>query len=275
MIDTEHCPLSVRRQCVLLGVPRTRVYRAPGAASSEDLDLMRWMDEISLEDPAAGSRRCRDLLRMQGRQVNRKRLQRLRRIMRLEGVRPKRKLSLPAAGGQRFAYLLRGLDICRPNQVWCVDITYVPMRGSYMYLTAVLDWYSRKVLGWSLSNTLDTDGCLAALEMALRTAGCAPEILNSDQGCQFTSAEWIGRLQALGVRISMDGKGRWLDNVVVERFWWSVKYEDIYLRGYASVPELSAGLAAYIRRYNSRRPHRSLGGITPDMVYESRLANVA
>ncbi len=238
---------------------------------------MRWMDEISLEDPSAGARRCRDLLRLKGRRVSRKRLQRLRRIMGIEGLRPRKKLSIPDIHGQRFAYLLRGMEICRPNQVWCADITYLPMRGSYMYLTAVLDWHSRKVLGWHLSNTLDVNGCLAALKMALKTAGCCPEIFNTDQGCQFTSKEWIARLGELGVRISMDGKGRWLDNVVVERFWWSLKHEDVYLQDYRTVPELTTGVSAYIRRYNNWRPHQALGGVTPDMAYNGngKLANVA
>jgi putative transposase len=275
MVERGHPHLSVRHQCDLLRVARSRVYRPRRAPSADDLALMRWMDEISLEDPTAGARRCRDLLRLSGRKISRKRLQRLRRIMGLEGVRPRRKLSQPDAQGQRFAYLLGDLAIERPNQVWCADITYLPMRGSYMYLTAILDWYSRKVLGWQLSNTLDVDGCLMALEGALKTAGRRPEIFNTDQGCQFTSREWIGRMNALGVRISMDGKGRWRDNVVVERFWWSLKHEDVYLRDYRTVPELIAGVTAYVGRYNNWRPHQALGGITPDMAYGGEMANVA
>jgi putative transposase len=274
MIEREHPRLSVRHQCDLLGVARSRAYRVRKGLNDEDLGLMRWMDEISLEDPTAGARRCRDLLRLTGRRISRKRLQRLRRIMGLEAVRPRRKLSVP--GGARPApYLLAGLDIVHPNQVWCADITYLPMRGSHMYLTAVLDWYSRKVLGWHLSNTLDVHGCLAALEMALSTAGCRPEIFNTDQGCQFTSQEWIGRMAELGIRVSMDGKGRWRDNIVVERFWWSLKHEEVYLRDYGTVPELTAGLSAYIQRYNNWRPHQALGGVTPDMAYGEQRANVA
>lgn len=275
MIERDHPRLSVRRQCELLGADRGRVYRPDRGPSAEDLELMRWMDEVSLEDPTAGARRCRDLLRLKGRRISRKRLQRLRRIMGIEAVRPRRSLSVPDARGQRFAYLLRGLDIVRPNQVWCVDITYLPMRSGFLYLTAVLDWYSRKVLGWHLSNTLDTAGCLAALEMATARSGCRPEICNSDQGTQFTSAEWIGRLNEMGVRISMDGKGCWRDNIVVERFWWSLKHEDVYLRDYPTVPALEAGVAAYIHRYNTWRPHQALGGITPQMAYEGRVTNVA
>ncbi len=275
MIERGHPGISVRRQCALLGADRGRLYRRPVGLSAEDLDLMRWMDEVCLEDPSAGARRCRDLLRLRGRRVNRKRLQRLRRIMGIEGIRPRRKLSLPSVDGQRFPYLLRDLEIAWANQVWCTDITYLPMRGGYMYMTAILDWHSRKVLGWNLSNTLDVNGCLGALTMALETTGCRPEIFNTDQGSQFTSQEWIGRMKKLGIKVSMDGKGRWLDNFVVERFWWSLKHEDVYLREYDTVPALLAGLCAYIERYNSRRPHQALGGITPDMAYEGKLADVA
>lgn len=275
MIERGHPQLSIRRQSALLGADRGWVYRAPGSPREADLVLMRWMDEIRLEDPTAGARRCRDLLRLKGQRVSRKRLQRLRRIMGIEAVRPRRKLSVPDVRGQRFAYLLRGLEIVRPNQVWCADITYLPMRGGYMYLTVIIDWYSRKVLGWCLSNTLDTESCLAAFEMALARTGCRPEIFNTDQGCQFTSADWIERVGTEGTRISMDGKGCWRDNVVVERFWWSLKHEDVYLRDYASVPALKAGVEAYIHRYNTWRPHQALGGITPQMAYEGKLANVA
>jgi putative transposase len=275
MIERGHPRISVRRQCALLGADRGRLYRDPVGLSADDLDLMRWMDEVCMEDPSAGARRCRDLLRLRGRRVNRKRLQRLRRIMGIEGIRPRRKLSLPSVDGQRFPYLLRDLEIARANQVWCTDITYLPMRGGYMYMTAILDWHSRKVLGWNLSNTLDVNGCLAALTMALETTGCRPEIFNTDQGSQFTSQEWIGRMKKLGIKVSMDGKGRWLDNFVVERFWWSLKHEEVYLREYDTVPALMAGLSSYIERYNSRRPHQALGGITPDMAYNGKLADVA
>jgi len=275
MIERGHPHLSVRRQSELLGADRGRVYRRPQGLSEEDLALMRWMDEISLEDPTAGARRCRDLLRLKGQRVSRKRLQRLRRIMGIEAVRPRRKLSVPDVRGQRLAYLLRDVEITRPNQVWCADITYLPMRGGFMYLTVILDWYSRKVLGWGLSNTLDTESCLRVFEMALARTGCRPEIVNTDQGSQFTSAEWIERVGQGGTLISMDGKGRWRDNIVVERFWWSLKHEDVYLRDYATVPALEAGVEAYIRRYNTWRPHQALGGITPQMAYEGKLANVA
>jgi len=275
MIERGHPRISVRRQCALLGADRGWLYRQPVGLRADDLELMRWMDEVCLEDPSAGARRCRDLLRLRGRRVNRKRLQRLRRIMGLEGIRPRRKLSLPSADGQRFPYLLEGLEIVRANQVWCADITYLPMRDGYMYMTAILDWHSRKVLGWNLSNTLDVNGCLAALTMALEGTGCRPEIFNTDQGSQFTSQEWIGRMKQLGIKVSMDGKGRWLDNFVVERFWWSLKHEDVYLREYRTVPSLMAGLFAYIERYNNRRPHQALGGITPEMAYEGKLADVA
>lgn len=275
MIERGHPHLSVRRQSELLGVDRGRVYRRRQGLSEEDLALMRWMDQVSLDDPTAGARRCRDLLRLQGRRVSRKRLQRLRRIMGIEAVRPRRRLSVPGVGSQRFAYLLGDMEIVRPNQVWCADITYLPMRSGFMYLTVVMDWYSRMVLGWCLSNTLDTESCLEAFEMAVARAGCRPEIMNTDQGCQFTSAEWIERVGADGTRISMDGKGRWRDNIVVERFWWSLKHEDVYLRDYGSVPALRAGVEAYIQRYNTWRPHQALGGITPQMAYEGQVGNVA
>ena len=268
--------MSIRRQCALLGADRGCVYRRPTGTSSDDLGLMRWMDQISVEDPSSGARRCRDLLRLAGRRISRKRLQRLRRIMGIEGIRPRRKLSLPNATGQKVPYLLSGLEINRPDQVWCTDITYLPMRGGYMYMTAILDWYSRKVLGWHLSNTLDVNGCLAALDNALKGTSVRPEIFNTDQGSQFTSQEWLGRMAELGIRPSMDGKGRWLDNIVVERFWWSLKHEDVYLRDYGTTPELLDGVSAYIRRYNGWRPHQALGGITPDMAYRGgKMANVA
>lgn len=276
MIEREHPHLSLRRQCALLGADRAKLYRQPKGLSEEDLELMRWMDELHLYDPTAGARRCRDLLRLQGRKVNLKRLRRLRRIMGLEGLRPKRKLSRPARGAQVFPYLLTELEIVRPNQVWCTDITYLPLRRGFVYLAAIIDWHSRKVLGWHVSNTCDTALCLAALAMALATAGTAPEILNSDQGCQYTSGEWVGRLTDLGVKISMDGKGRWRDNIVVERFWWSLKHEDVYIRDYETVPALRSGLQAYIGRFNSWRPHQALLGITPDMAYSGgKIANVA
>jgi putative transposase len=275
MIERNNRHLSVRRQSVLLGADRGKLYRRQAGVKADDLELMHWMDQVSMEDPSAGARRCRDLLRLAGRRVSRKRLQRLRRVMGLEGVRPRRKLSLPNAAGQRVPYLLSGLEINRPNQVWCADITYLPMRGGFIYMTAILDWYSRKVLGWHLSNTLDVNGCLSALEEAVMATGQRPEILNTDQGSQFTSEEWLGRISKLGIRPSMDGKGRWLDNIVVERFWWSLKHEDVYLRCYNTIPELLAGVSAYVRRYNAWRPHQALGGVTPDMAYEGKKSKVA
>ena len=275
MIERNNRHLSVRRQSVLLGADRGKLYRRQAGVKADDLELMHWMDQVSMEDPSAGARRCRDLLRLAGRRVSRKRLQRLRRIMGLEGVRPRRKLSLPNAAGQRLPYLLSCLEINRPNQVWCADITYLPMRGGFIYMTAILDWYSRKVLGWHLSNTLDVNGCLSALEKAVMATGQRPEILNTDQGSQFTSEEWLGRISNLGIRPSMDGKGRWLDNIVVERFWWSLKHEDVYLRCYNTIPELLAGVSAYVRRYNAWRPHQALGGVTPDMAYTGKKSKVA
>jgi putative transposase len=275
MIERGHPHPSVRRQSELPGADRGRVHRKPRGPREADLALMRRMDEIGLEDPTAGARRCRDLLRLEGRRGSRKRLRRLRRLTGIEAVRPRRKPGVPGIRGQRVAYQLRGLEIGRPGQVWRVDITHVPMRGGFMCLTADMDWFSRKVLGRSLSNTLDTGSCLAAFEMAPAKTGCRPEILDSDRGCRFTPDEWIERVGGLGVRIGMDGKGRRRDNIVVKRFWWSPKHEDVHLRDYASVPALKAGVEACIRRYNTWRPHQALGGITPQMACEGKPADVA
>ena len=192
------------------------------------------------------------------------------RLMAMEALCPRPRTTIPAGGAAPCPYLLRNLAIERPNQVWCADITYIPMRRGFMYLVAILDWHSRKVLAWEVSNTLDVEFCLRALRLAVAETGTCPEILNTDQGCQFTSDEWIGFLKERGVSISMDGKGAWRDNVIVERFWRSVKYEDIYLRSYGDGRELRRGLEAYIRHYNYRRPHQSLGGATPGETYSGR-----
>ena len=232
---------------------------------------MRAMDEVYLIDPCVGSRRLPEVLEVSyGLTAKRKRLQRLRRIMGLETIWCRPKTSAAHPRHKKYPYLLRGLKISHPNQVWCADITYVPMLHGHAYLCAVMDWYSRKVLGWALSNTLDTSVCLAALAMALKASGGAiPEIFNTDQGCQFTSEEWIAALQALGIKISMDGKGRWLDNVFVERLWRSLKYEDIYLREYRTVIELEQGLKRWFERYNTWRPHQHLDNQTPAVVYQT------
>jgi putative transposase len=204
------------------------------------------------------------------RKVNRKRLCRLRREMGQEAIWCQPRTSIPDDTHRKYPYLLRKLKIERPDHVWCADITYVPMAHGNAYLCAVMDWHSRKVLGWELSNTMDSGLCLRALEKALARTGRVPEIFNTDQGCQFTSEEWIARLTDLGVRISMDGRGRWMDNVFIERLWRSVKYEDIYLREYGTIPELLIGLKRWFDRYNGWRPHETLGNLTPDQVYKTR-----
>lgn len=231
---------------------------------------MRRIDELHLEHPFAGSRMLRDLLREEGHPVGRKRVRRLMKKMGIEALYRKPDTSRRHAAHPVYPYLLRGLVIDRPNQVWAMDITYIPMRRGFVYLAAVLDWATRRVLAWRLSNTLTTDFCLDAVREAIARHGC-PEIFNTDQGSQFTSAEFTGPLKAHGIRISMDGKGCWRDNVFVERLWKSVKYEEVYLRAYDSVSEAKACLTRYFDFYNTRRPHQALDGQTPDEIYFSNL----
>jgi putative transposase len=265
MIEPDHPALSVRRQCELLGLSRSSLYYEPGGEAAEDLRLMRRIDEQYTARPFYGSRRMTIWLNEQGEEVNRKRVQRLMRVMGLEAIYPKPRLSLAGKGHRIYPYLLRGVKIERRDQVWSTDITYVPMPSGFMYLAAVIDWYSRYVIGWRLSNTLDGSFCLEMLEDALR--GGKPEVFNTDQGVQFTAAAFTGRLESAGVAVSMDGRGRALDNVFVERLWRSVKYEDIYIQGYDTVPGLHLGLARYFAFYNDERPHQSLGYRTPAAVY--------
>jgi putative transposase len=254
------------RRCELLDVARSSAYYRPEPVSEADLALMRLIDEIHLQLPFYGSRRMRDELEDRGHTVNRKRVQRLMRLMGLRALYPRRRTSQPGKGHKIYPYLLRELSIERANQVWATDITYVPMAKGFMYLVAIMDWHSRRVLSWRVSNTLDTDFCTEALEEALQRFG-APEIFNTDQGAQFTSAAFTGVLKEHGIKISMDGKGRWLDNVFVERLWRSVKYEDVYLHAYETPTELRAGLARYFTFYNTRRRHSALDRRTPDAVY--------
>lgn len=257
--------LSVSRQCELLELSRSSYYYEPAQESAENLALMALMDREHTDHPFLGSRALTAWLRGNGHAVNRKRVQRLMRLMGLEAVYPKPRLSLGGAGHKVYPYLLRGVAIERPDQVWSTDITYIPLPRGFMYLTAVLDWYSRYVLSWRLSNTLDVAFCLEALEEALGR-GC-PEVFNTDQGVQFTSAAFTGRLEAAGAKVSMDGKGRCLDNVFVERLWRTVKYEEIYLWRYETVPALAAGLARYFSYYNNARRHQALSYRTPAEVY--------
>jgi putative transposase len=269
MIDRTH-ELPIVRQCQILRLARSTVYYIPEPTSPEDLVLMRRIDERHLEHPFAGSRMLRDMLRLEGHLIGRKRVSRLMKKMRIEALYRKPNLSRRHAAHPIYRYLLRDLKIDRPNQVWATDITYIPMRRGFVYLIAVIDWYSRKVLSWRLSNTLTTDFCLDAVQEAITRYG-SPEIFNTDQGSQFTSHEFTQLLKDNEIRISMDGKGCWRDNVFVERLWKSVKYEEVYLKAYDSVGDAKAHLGAYLNFFNIRRPHQSLDGKTPDTIYYAGL----
>src|SRR4051794_15986414 len=273
LVEVNHSKLSVRRQCELLGLARSTFYYEPTGATLEDLRLMRLIDELYTDCPFYGSRKITEELTRRGEGVNRKRVQRLMRTMGLEAIYPKPRLSATGRGHKIYPYLLRGVKIERPDQVWSADITYVPLPSGFMYLAAVIDWYSRYVLAWRLSNTLDGAFCLEMLEEALR-GGC-PEGFNTDQGVQFTAEAFTGRLLSAGVAVSMDGRGRALDNVFVERLWRTVKYEDIYIRCYEAVAELLQGLRRYFAFYNQERLHQSLGYETPAEVYRGTSATRA
>ncbi len=266
LVDGGHGKLSIRRQCELLGIARSGVYRPPRPANDDDVALMRRIDELFLTWPFLGSRRMTALLRAEGPPINRKRVQRLMRKMGIAALGPKPRTTKPAPGHKISPYLLRDLVIERPNHVWAADITYIPIGRGFLYLVAIIDWASRTVLAWRLSNTMDVSFCVSALEEALARFG-KPEIFNSDQGSQFTSTAFTGILIAAGVRISMDGRGRWMDNVFIERLWRSLKYEDIYLKGYADGHEAKAGIASWVAFYNTRRPHQALGNRTPMAVW--------
>ena len=268
MLDRAHPELSVRRQCTLLGLARSGVYRVGKAANDNDLAVMRRLDELFLAHPFLGSRRMAAWLATQGHHVNRKLVQRLMRLLGLTAIYQRPNTSKPAAAHKIYPYLLRDLIIDRPNQVWAADITYIPMTRGFLYLVAIIDWASRVVLAWRLSNTMDVTFCLEALEEALARYG-KPEIFNSDQGSQFTSTAFTGRLEAASVRISMDGRGRWLDNVFIERLWRSLKYEEVHLKAYADGREARASISAWIAFYNCRRPHQALGNRTPMAVWRA------
>jgi putative transposase len=266
--------LSVVRQCELLGLPRSSYYYEPVQVSAEELRLMRLIDEQYTRQPVYGSRRMAAWLKEDcGEPVNRKRVQRLMRVMGLEAIYPKPRLSVPGRNHKVYPYLLRGVCIERADQVWSTDITWVAMPHGFMYLAAVIDWYSRYVLAWRLSNTLDGDFCLEMLDEALRQG--TPEVFNTDQGAQFTAGAWTSRLESAGVKVSRDGKGRCLDNVWVERLWRTVKYEELYLRRYETVPLLRAGLAVYFSFYNEQRRHQALGYRTPGAIYREGRRQVA
>ena len=258
--------LSLTRQVELLGISRGSLYYRPQPASADNLALMRRIDELHMEYPFAGSRMMKGLLRQEGFTAGRLHVATLMKRMGIEALYRKPNTSKPAPGHKIYPYLLRKLAVTRPNQVWAMDITYIPMARGFVYLTAVIDWFTRKVLAWRLSITLETGPCLEALEEAMARFG-KPEIMNTDQGSQFTSIDFIKALKGADVQISMDGKGAWRDNVFVERLWRTIKYEEVYLRAYDSVSAARDGLTRYIGFYNTRRPHSSLAGQTPDQAY--------
>jgi putative transposase len=270
MIDRNHM-LPVTRQCKILALPRSTAYYQPKPPSDSDLELMRRIDELHMEVPYAGSRMLRDLLRLDGFRVGRKRVRRLMKLMGVRALYCKPNTSKKHPAHPIYPYLLRNLRIDRPNHVWAADITYIPMRRGFVYLFAVQDWASRRVLSWRLSNMMTTDFCIEAVEEAIARFG-TPEIFNTDQGSQFTSAEFTGLLKQHGIAISMDGKGCWRDNVFVERLWRSIKYEEVYLHAYDTVSAAKAGLDRYICFYNQRRPHSTLDGMTPDAFYYENLS---
>ena len=266
MIDPAHPRLSISRQCRLLAISRSTFYGPATGESPPNLALMRLIDEQFLETPWYGSRQMARHLRRQGHEVGRKRVRRLMAKIGVQAVYQRPKTSQPHPEHKVWPYLLRGLTIDRPNQVWCADITYLPMRRGFLYLVAIMDWATRKVLAWRVSNTLHADFCIEALEEALARNG-PPEIFNTDQGGQFTSPRFTDVLRDANVRISMDGKGRWMDNVFIERLWRSLKYECIYLHAFETGSELRAGVRRWVEYYNAHRPHSALGGRSPDEAH--------
>jgi putative transposase len=273
MIDRDH-GLSIAKQAKVLGISRGSVYYLPRPVSPADLAVMRRMDELHLDFPFAGSRMLRDLLRQEGIEIGRRHVATLMRRMRIEAIYRKPNTSKPAPDHKIYPYLLRGVRVERPNQVWCMDITYVPMARGFVYLTAVVDWFSRRVLSWRVSITMEAAFCVEALEEALARHD-KPAIFNTDQGSQFTSQDFTGVLLKAGIAISMDGKGSWRDNVFVERLWRSIKYEEVYLNAYNSVGEARASIGRYLTFYNGRRPHSSLDRQTPDQAYFNQLPQAA
>ena len=270
-LDRAHGDLSIRRQCAMLGLARSGVYRKPRPANDNELEAMRRIDALFTARPFFGARRIARTLSEEGFPIDRKRVRRLMRRMGIEALGPRRRTSNPAPGHKIYPYLLRDLTIDRPNQVCAADITYIPIGRGFLYLVAVIDWASRAVLSWRLSNTMDASFCVAALEDALARYG-KPEIFNTDQGSQFTGAAFTGVLIDAGVRISMDGRGRWMDNVFIERLWRSLKHEDVYLRGYADGREAKAGIGEYFAFYNERRLHQALGCRAPMAVWREGAA---
>ena len=274
LVDEDEA-ISVRRQCELLGIARSGLYHECRPETQENLKMMRRLDEMHLEHPVYGSRRLTCLLKREGVRVNRKRVMRLLQTMGIEAIYPKAGTSGPGAGHRIYPYLLKGLEINGPDQVWCTDITYIPLQTGFMYLVAVMDWWSRHVLAWETSDTLDSEFCVRAWERALGAGNRAPDISDSYQGAQFTSEVFLEAVESAGTSVSMDGRGRWMDNRMIERLWWSVKYEDIYLRDYADGRELGRGLGRWFQEYGELRPHQSLGNACPAEVYRDPAAHGA
>ena len=266
LVDRQHPQFSVVRQCSLLGISRSSVYHQSTTVSQEDLELMAQLDRQYLKTPFYGSRKMTAWLRVQGHRVNRKRVRRLMRVMGLEAIYRRPNTSKPAPEHKIYPYLLRGVAVHRVNQVWTADITYIPMAKGFLYLVAIMDWHSRYVLSWRLSNTMDVDFCVEALQEALSQG--QPEIFNTDQGSQFTSQAFTGLLLEQGIQVSMDGKGRYLDNIFVERLWRSLKYEEVYLKAYQTGTEARQGIDTYLDFYNRERPHQALGYRTPGQVFD-------
>src|SRR6267154_2622770 len=273
MVERPGESLSVRRQCALLNLARSGVYRPGSVIGADDLAVMRRIDELHLELPFYGSRRMTFELNKEGRGVNRKRVQRLMRVMGIEALVPRPGTSKAAPGHKIYPYLLRGLAITEPNHVWASDITYIPMAHGFLYLVAIIDWASRAVLAWRLSNTIDSGFCVEALEEALARHG-KPRIFNTDQGAQFTSAAFTGKLEAASVAISMDGRGRFMDNIFIERLWRSIKYEEVHLKAYADGREARAGIGSWMTFYNFRRPHQAMNNQTPMAVWCDGMAKI-
>ena len=267
MVDRQHPSLSIVRQCRLMDISRSGLYYQPKGISEEDLTLMKLVDRQYLATPFYGARKIAVCLKSQGHLVNRKHVRRLMRVMGIKAIYRRPRTSKPAPGHKIYPYLLDGLEITRPNQAWAADITYIPMARGFLYLVAIIDWYSRYVLSWRLSNTLDAGFCVEALEEALKKG--KPDIFNTDQGAQFTSEAFTGLLQQHGVKISMDGKGSYNDNLFIERLWRSVKYEEVYLKAYQDAREARIGLDNYFRFYNTERPHQTHGYRTPAEVFIS------
>jgi putative transposase len=272
LVENEHPKLSMRKQCKLLGISRSTVQYVPVAECEEDRKIKRALDELYMRDPCLGIRKIVLILqRDYDIVVNRKRVARLREEMGLRTNYREPRTSVPNEAHKKYPYLLKDYAVTTPNAVWCSDITYVPMSGGNAFLCVVMDWATRKVLGWAVSNTMDVSLCIDALKMAYIGSEQMPDIMNTDQGSQFTSEQWVAELEQKGVRISMDGRGRYLDNIFIERLWRSVKYENIYIRNYESIRELRAGLAKWFKDYNDWRPHDALGGLTPEAFYNEYL----